>query len=161
VPIDPQFALLLDGPERFGRLGAEAQPMIDALTEAFGEPDADSDWKEEHTCSFVGPLRTVTWADPGLRLVFGDGESDYGSGEHLVTYTTLLPGFPLVSPWRLFGLTQGMFLSDAESLFPDAAVIPGPSLDYVQFDPGSPSYAWVFGSGELRGFWGGTEYCGD
>jgi hypothetical protein len=54
-----------------------------------------------------------------------------------------------------------MFLSDAESLFPDAAVIPGPSLDYVQFDPGSPSYAWVFGSGELRGFWGGTEYCGD
>ncbi len=162
VPIDPQFALLFDGFERFGRLGDDATAVIDALTTAFGDPAADSDWKEDHTCSFEGSLRTVSWSEPGLvRVVFGDGESDYGSGEHLITYNTLLPGFPLISPWRLFGLTQGMFLPDVETLFPDAEVIAGVSLDYVQFDPEMPSYAFVYDSGEIRDFWGGTEYCWD
>jgi hypothetical protein len=132
--------------------------MLVALTEAFGESSADSGWKQEHACSFDGPMRTVTWADPGLRVVFGDGDSDYGSGEHLVTYTTLLGAG---TPWRLFGLTSGANLTQVEDLFPDAEIFPGPSLDYVRFDPELPSYAWVYGSGEIRDFWGGTEFCGD
>jgi len=161
VPVDPQFSLLFDGFEHFGRLGDDANEVVEAFTAAFGEPVADSDWKEEHSCSFDGPLRTVSWSEPGLvRVVFGDGESDYGSGEHLVNYATLLPGFPEQSPWRLFDLAQGVLLSDVESEFPDAEVLSGPSLDYVQFDPGLPSYAFVYDSGEIRSFWGGTEYCG-
>lgn len=156
VPIDPQFSLLFDGFEHFGLLGDPAATVIDAFVQVFGDATADSDWIEEHGCSYEGPMRTMVWIDPGVRVVFVDGDSDYGSGQHLATYTTL---HPAETPWRLFGVTRGMNLADAGTLFPDAQIIPGPNLDYVQFDPETPSYAWVFGSGEIRDFWGGTDYC--
>jgi len=83
LPDDPAYALLLDGLGHFGGLGEPAQPIIDAMLVSFGEPAADSEWIEEHGCVFEGPMRTITWVGPGIRVVFVDGSSDLGEGEHL------------------------------------------------------------------------------
>jgi hypothetical protein len=148
--------LLFDGFEQFGQLGDDAASVIEAFTEAFGEPTADSDWREEHGCAVDGPVRTITWIDPGVRLTFVDAETEFGSGEHLVTYTTLLP---VESSWRLFGVHRGMTTEGIATLFPDAVVLESDGLDSLQFDPEFPSYAWIDSGGEIRDFWGGIDVC--
>jgi hypothetical protein len=153
---------LLDGLQQFGKLGDPAQPIIDAMTEAFGEPVADSDWLEEHGCSFDGLMRTITWLPPGIRVTFVDGTSELGEGEHMSSYTTLQLGFmEPATPWEMFGVSRGTNLSQLGELFPDADLIPGPSLDYIRFDPTVLSYAWVDGSATIVDFWAGIEFCGD
>lgn len=137
-------------------LGDPAEDVITAFTEAFGDPTADSDWREEHGCTIEGRVRTITWIDPGVRLTFADGVTEFGEGEHLVTFTTLLP---VESSWRLFGVHRGMTVTQIESLFPDAVVIEGDGLDSLQFDPEIPSYALIDSGGEIRDFWGGVDYC--
>jgi hypothetical protein len=130
--------------------------VIDLWTETFGEPTADSDWREDHECSIDGRVRTITWIDPGVRFTFADGETEFGSGEHLVTYTTLLP---VETSWRLFGMHRGMNMSQLEVLFPDAELIEGSGLSSLKFDPEIASYAKIDSGGELREFWGGVDYC--
>lgn len=161
LPVNPAFALLLDGLAEFGNLGDPAEPMIAAFLDEFGEPAADSDWIEEHGCAFEGAMRTITWIDPGIRVVFVDGISDLGEGEHFSSYTTLQLGFDAVpTPWTMFGVERGTNLADIGDLFPDAELIPGPGLDYIHFDPTVLSYAWVDGSGAIVDFWAGINFCG-
>lgn len=160
LPDDPAYTLLLDGLGHFGGLGDPAQPIIDAMLESFGEPAADSEWIEEHGCVFEGPMRTITWVGPGIRVVFVDGSSDLGEGEHLSSYTTLQLGFAEpATPWQMFGIRRGINIADLGAMFPDASVIPAPSFDYVQLDPDGLSFARVDGSGAITDFWAGIDYC--
>ena len=161
LPDDPAYALLLDGLGHFGSLGDPAQPIIDAMLESFGEPAADSDWIEEHGCVFDGPMRTITWVGPGIRVVFVDGTSELGDGEHLTSYTTLQLGFgEPATPWQLFGIRRGTKIADLGAMFPDAAAVPGLSFDSAQLDPTGLSFARVDGSGAITDFWSGVDYCG-
>lgn len=158
VPVEPEFVMTLDGFAAFGVLGDEAQDVLDAFAAEFGDPTADSEWITEHGCAFEGPMRTVTWIEPGVRLTFVDGESTLGSGQHLALYSTVLPVDP---PWEMEGVRREMTLEQVQVLFPDAVVLPGPSLDYIQFVPDLGSYAWIDAAGQIREFWAGIEFCGD
>jgi hypothetical protein len=156
--VEPQFLLQLAGFEQFGVLGDSADAVVGAFEEAFGDATADSDWIVEHGCAFEGPMRTVTWIEPGVRLTLVDGDSPHGEGAHLALYSTVLPMDP---PWEMRGIRREMTIESVLEAFPEATVLPGPPLDYIQFVPDVASYAWLDAAGQIREFWAGTEYCSD
>jgi hypothetical protein len=150
--------LLLDGFGFFGVLGDDADTVVGGFTDQFGDATADSGWlgASDHGCTFEGDMRTVTWIEPGVRLTFVDGESDHGTGRHLVHYTTVLPVDP---PWELSGVRREMSLEQVLESFPDAVVVAGSPLQRIQFDPTVESFASIDAAGEVREFFAGTDYC--
>jgi hypothetical protein len=159
VPVDPQYLMSLDGFVEYGALGDDAATVVEALVESHGDPTADSDWLEagEHGCLFEGPMRTVTWIDPGLRLTFVDGESDHGDGPHLAHYSTVLPVDP---PWEMEGVRREMTLEQVRAIFPEAEILADTPLRNIQFDPDVASFASIDAADQIREFWAGTDYCG-
>ena len=157
--MEPQYVLLLDGFDAFGVLGDPAAEVYDAFEEAFGEPTADSLWlpPEAHGCDFLGPMRTVVWIEPGVRLTFVDGETDFGTDRHLAAYSTVLPIDP---PWELEGgLRRGMTVEQIREVFPEAEVIDAEPLDHVRLVPDVASYVSIDAGGGIREFWAGGEFC--
>lgn len=156
-PVDPQFVLFLDGFSEFGLLGDSADAVVGGFDDTFGEPTTDSGWIEDHGCAFVGPMRTVTWIEPGVRLVFVDGETDHGTGPHLAGYSTVLPVDP---PWELAGgIRRGMTWDTVVAVYPTAQLIIGGTLDLIRFEPEMESYASIDAAGEIREFFAGGDYC--
>lgn len=153
---DPQFQLEGQGLAQVGQVGDAAEPMIDAAAAAFGPPASDSGWVTDHDCFFEGGLRTVTWQDPGLRLEFADGDTFVGTGPHLVWFATVGPDD---APWQVAGLTRGTTFGAIFDVFPDAEVLRGPDLDFVQFSPDGLLYGWIGADQTIADFWGGIEFC--
>lgn len=158
APVDPLHVMTLDGFGDLGVLGDAAQDVFDAFEGAFGTPTADSGWlaPEAHGCDFAGPMRTVTWIDPGVRLTFMHGQTAVGAGQHLAHYSTVLPVDP---PWEMDGVRRGMTLDDVRVLFPEAEVVEGPALDSIRFVPTVDSFASIDAAGEIREFWAGPDVC--
>lgn len=155
--VDPQYVLFLDGFSAFGLLGDAADGVFGAFEGAFGPPTADSGWIADHGCSFEGPMRTVTWIEPGVRLAFVEGDSDYGSTRHLAGYSTVLPVDP---PWELAGgIRRGMTLEQVQVVFPEAEIVAGEALQSIRLTIGVDSYVSIDAAGEIREFWAGGDYC--
>jgi hypothetical protein len=97
-------------------LGAAPDAAIAAVTAALGEPSVDTGWEPSFSTYGTCPgeqIRGVEWG--GLVLLFTDGDTTYGSGEHLFSWrVTGAP--PAVSTPT--GLGFGSTASDAEELYP-------------------------------------------
>jgi hypothetical protein len=158
VTVEPDYLMSLEGFVAFGVLGDDAETVIDGFASAFGVPTADSGWLDaaDHGCDFEGPMRTITWIEPGVRLTFVDGESAFGDGPHLAHYSTVLPVDP---PWEMEGIRREMRVDEVIDLFPDAEITDGAPLDSLRFVPDVASYAWIDAADQVREFWGGTDYC--
>ena len=97
-------------------LGAVPDEAIDTVSDALGQPTADSGWEEASTSYGTCPgsrIRGVEWEH--LVLLFTDGETEHGSGEHLFAWrVTGAP--PALGTAR--GLSYQATAADAEELYP-------------------------------------------
>ena len=116
--VEPASALALRG-DGLGvaSFGDEADTVIEAMTAELGEPSKDTGWASEDseygTCS-GGPVRGVQWGE-GLVLLFTDGDTTYGSGEHLTSWRLAGAPPPVATAT---GLGYGATADDAEDLYP-------------------------------------------
>ncbi|MGH9083951.1 MAG: hypothetical protein ACRDYW_00725 [Acidimicrobiales bacterium] len=97
-------------------LGAVPDEAIDTVSAALGEPTADSGWEKASTSYGSCPgerVRGVEWEH--LVLLFTDGDTAYGRGEHLFAWR--VTGAP-----PALGTSQGLgyqaTVADAEELHP-------------------------------------------
>lgn len=98
-------------------LGAVPDDAIDTVSAALGQPTADSGWEEAASTSYGtcpgSRIRGVEWEH--LVLLFTDGATEHGSGEHLFAWrVTGAP--PAVGTAR--GLSYQATAADAEELYP-------------------------------------------
>ena len=97
-------------------LGAPPDEAVDALTEALGAPTRDTGWEpafsEYGTCPGE-QIRGVEWDH--LVLLFTDGETELGEGEHLFAWR-ITGAPPAVGTANGFGF--GATAADAEELYP-------------------------------------------
>ncbi len=109
-----------------------------ALTSTLGEPDEDTGWQPAAGAFGTCPgsrVRVVRWG--GLTVLFTDGASDFGSGEHFFQWRQM-PGAPPVATVR--GLGAGATRTDAEALYDEVTtyedeLVGGPVLE-VQVEGG-------------------------
>jgi hypothetical protein len=137
-PAEAAIALRGDG-LGVAALGAAPDAAIAAVTAAVGDPSVDTGWEPSFSTYGTCPgeqIRGVEWG--GLVLLFTDGDTAYGSGEHLFSWrVTGAP--PAVS--TATGLGFGSTAADAEELHPGqvetvAAEDPFPAFLEVQADGG-------------------------
>ena len=98
-------------------LGAVPDEVIDTVSAALGQPTADSGWEEAASTSYGtcpgSRIRGVEWEH--LVLLFTDGATEHGSGEHLFAWrVTGAP--PALGTAR--GLSYQATAADAEELYP-------------------------------------------
>ena len=97
-------------------LGAAPDAAIAAVSAELGEPSVDTGWEPSFSTYGTCPgeqIRGVEW--DGLVLLFTDGDTAEGTGEHLFTWrVTGAP--PAVS--TAMGLGFGATAADAEDLYP-------------------------------------------
>lgn len=122
VPDDATSALVLRG-DGLGlvALGAAPDAAVAAVTADLGAPTADSGWEPSFSTYGTCPgeqIRGVEWE--GLVLLFTDGETPHGDGEHLFSWrvTGAPPALGTVS-----GLGFGATVADAEELYPGAVEV--------------------------------------
>ncbi len=113
-PATPAIALRGDG---LGvvELGAAPDAAIDAVTAELGEPSVDTGWESSFSSYGTCPgerIRGVEWG--GLVLLFTDGTTDHGSGEHLFTWRVTGAPPPIATAE---GLGYGATAADAEELY--------------------------------------------
>jgi hypothetical protein len=114
-PVGSESALRGDG---LGvvEFGAAPDEAVAAMTAVLGEPTADTGWEPSFSTYGTCPgaqIRGVEWG--GLVLLFTDGDTTYGSGEHLFSWrvTGAPPALSTVG-----GLGFGATAADAEELYP-------------------------------------------
>lgn len=99
-------------------LGADPDAAVAALSEALGEPTVDTGWEASFSRYGTCPgemIRGVEW--DFLVVLFTDGDTSYGSGEHLFSWrVTGSP--PPIATARGFGYQATV--ADAEELYPGA-----------------------------------------
>jgi hypothetical protein len=97
-------------------LGATPDAAVTAVTAELGDPSLDTGWEPSFSTYGTCPgeqIRGVEWG--GLVLLFTNGDTQYGSGEHLFSWrVTGAP--PPVS--TATGLGYGSTAVDAEELYP-------------------------------------------
>lgn len=96
-------------------LGASPEEAIAAVTAELGEPSLDTGWESSTSSYGTCPgerIRGVEWG--GLVLLFTDGATDHGSGEHLFTWRVTGAPPPIATAE---GLGYGATGSDAEELY--------------------------------------------
>ena len=96
-------------------LGASPDAAVGAVSAELGEPSADTGWE---TFSSYGAcpgdqVRGVEWG--GLTLLFTDGTSPHGTGQHLFTWRVSDAPPPVATAK---GLGYGATAADAEELYP-------------------------------------------
>lgn len=120
-------------------LGAAPDAAIASVTAELGEPSVDTGWEPSFSTYGTCPgeqIRGVEWG--GLVLLFTDGDTTYGSGQHLFSWrVTGAP--PPVSTAN--GLGYGSRAADAEELYPGqvetvAAEDPFPAFLEIQAEGG-------------------------
>jgi hypothetical protein len=97
-------------------LGAAPDAAIAAVTEELGDPATDTGWEPAASSYGTCPgeqIRGVEWS--GLVLLFTDGDTAYGSGEHFFTWR-VIGAPPAVATAK--GLGYGATATDAEDLYP-------------------------------------------
>jgi hypothetical protein len=104
-------------------LGADPDVAVAAVTDALGEPTADTGWESSFSEYGTCPgeeVRGVEWNH--LILLFTDGSTAYGNGPHLFTWrVTGAP--PALGTATGFGYRATA--ADAEDLYPgDVEVVP-------------------------------------
>jgi hypothetical protein len=97
-------------------LGAVPDVAVAAITDELGEPSADSGWQPSGSFGACpgDRSRSVEWG--GLALLFTDGSTAYGEGEHLSTWRVNDAPPPVATAK---GLGYGATAADAEDLYPD------------------------------------------
>ena len=99
-------------------LGAVPDVAVAAITAELGEPSADSGWQPSGSSSFGAcpgdRSRSVEWG--GLAVLFTDGRTAHGDGEHLSTWRVNDAPPPVATAK---GLGYGATAADAEALYPD------------------------------------------
>lgn len=114
-PPDPEIELRGDG---LGvvELGAAPDVAITAVTDALGDPTVDTGWEASSSAYGTCPgdrVRGVEWDH--LALLFTDGSTPYGTGEHLFAWR--LTGAP-PALGTAKGLGYQATVADAEELYP-------------------------------------------
>jgi hypothetical protein len=97
--------------------GAAPDAAVAAVTAELGDPATDTGWEPSASTYGTCPgeqIRGVEWS--GLILLFTDGDTAYGSGEHLFTWR-VIGAPPAVGTAK--GLGYGATADDAEDLYPD------------------------------------------
>jgi hypothetical protein len=113
-PDAPAIALRGDG---LGvvELGSNPDDAVAAVTAELGAPTVDTGWESSSSSYGTCPgerIRGVEWG--GLVLLFTDGTTDHGSGEHLFTWRVTSATPPIAT---VEGLGYGATGSDAEELY--------------------------------------------
>jgi len=115
APVADQIALRGDGLGVVD-LGVHPDDAIAAVSAALGDPTVDTGWSSSSGTYGTCPgeqIRGVEWG--GLVLIFTNGDTEQGSGEHLFAWRiTAAP--PALSTAAGFGL--GATSADAEQLYP-------------------------------------------
>lgn len=115
VPAGPAIALRGDGLGVVA-LGATPEAAVAAVSADLGEPTVDTGWEPSFGTYGTCPgeqIRGVEWG--GLALLFTDGATQYGSGQHLFTWR-VSSAPPAVSTAK--GLGYGATAVDADELYP-------------------------------------------
>jgi hypothetical protein len=98
-------------------LGAPPAEAIEAVSAELGEPTVDRGWESTSGSYATCPgerIRVVDWG--GLSLLFTDGETAHGTGEHLFTWQVTGAPPPVATAE---GLGFGATAADAEELYPE------------------------------------------
>jgi hypothetical protein len=143
-------------------LGAEPDAAITAVTAELGEPTLDTGWERSFSTYGTCPgerIRGVEWA--GLALLFTDGDTDQGTGEHLFAWR-ITGAPPALSTVR--GLGFGATATDAAELYPGAveavpAEEPFPAFLTVEAE-GGPITAYLDDTDTITNLEAGTP-CGE
>ncbi len=112
-------------------LGASAEAAVAAVSAALGAPTADLGWQPAFSGYGTCPgtqIRAVEWDH--LVLLFTDGDTAYGSGEHLFTWR-LTGAPPAITTAR--GLGYRATVADAERMYPGAVEVTEPEDPFSGF----------------------------
>jgi hypothetical protein len=112
-------------------LGASPDAAIAAVTAALGAPTLDTGWESSFSAYGTCPgeqIRGVEWDH--LVLLFTDGDTAYGSGEHLFTWR--ITGAP-PALGTAKGLGYQATVADAQELYPDAVEVIEPDDPFPGF----------------------------
>lgn len=132
-PADPAATELVLRGDGLGvvDLGAAPDDAIAAVTAALGDPTFDTGWEPSSSTYGTCPgerIRGVEWDH--LVLLFTDGDTAYGSGEHLFTWR--LTGAP-PALGTAKGLGYRARVADAEELYPDDVEATEPHEPFLGF----------------------------
>jgi hypothetical protein len=142
--------------------GAEPESAIAAVAAELGDPRTDTGWEPSSSAYGTCPgeqIRGVEW--DGLVLLFTDGDTAQGTGEHLFTWrVTGAP--PAVATVK--GLGFGATAADAEELYPGdvetvVAEEPFPAFLEIQAEGGLVR-AYLDGDDSITNLEAGTA-CGE
>lgn len=143
-------------------LGAAPEEALDAVRAVLGEPTADTGWGSSFGPYGTCPgerVRGVEWDH--LVLLFADGETSYGTGEHLFAWriTGAPPALGTAS-----GFGYRATIADAEDLYPGAfEVVPPeePFPGFLQIDAdGGTIIAYLDDEGTVTNLEAGVA-CGE
>lgn len=112
-------------------LGAPPEAAVDAVTAALGDPTADTGWQSSFSAYGTCPgeqIRGVEWDN--LVLLFTDGDTAYGTGEHLFTWR--ITGAP-PALGTAKGLGYKATVADAEELYPGDVEVTEPDDPFPGF----------------------------
>jgi hypothetical protein len=136
-PVAAEIALRGDGLEVVD-LGAGPDDAVEAVTAELGEPTRDTGWEVSSSSYGTCPgeqIRGVEW--DGLVLLFTDGSTEQGTGQHLFAWrVTGAP--PALSTVK--GLGYGATATDAEELYPG-------EVELVPAEEPFPAYLTVAAEG--------------
>lgn len=121
-------------------LGATPEEAVMAVTAALGAPTADTGWQSSFSSYGTCPgehIRGVEWDH--LVLLFTDGDTAFGSGEHLFTWR--ITGAP-PALGTAKGLGYKATVADAEELYPGDVEVtepddPFPGFAQIRVDGGT------------------------
>lgn len=112
-------------------LGATPEEAMTAVTAALGAPTADTGWESSSSSHGTCPgeqIRGVEWDH--LVLLFTDGDTAFGSGEHLFTWR--ITGAP-PALGTAKGLGYKATVADAEELYPGDVEVTEPDEPFPGF----------------------------
>jgi hypothetical protein len=112
-------------------LGADPAAAVAAVTAALGEPTLDTGWESSSSSYGTCPgqqIRGVEWEH--LVLLFTDGDTAYGTGEHLFTWR-ITGAPPALGTAR--GLGYQATVADAEELYPGDVEVTEPDEPFPGF----------------------------
>lgn len=143
-------------------LGAAPDDAVEAVSAELGSPSLDTGWQPSFSTYGTCPgeeIRAVEWE--GLVLLFTDGRTSYGSGEHLFTWriTGAPPALATAS-----GLGWGASTADARDLYPgEVEEVPAedPFPGFLRIDAeGGSITAYVDDAGTITNLEAGAP-CGE
>ncbi|MEX2292823.1 MAG: hypothetical protein WD691_03465 [Acidimicrobiales bacterium] len=112
-------------------LGASTDAAVAAVSAALGVPTVDTGWEPAFSAYGTCPgerIRGVGWDH--LVLLFTDGDTSYGSGEHLFTWR-VTGALPAVTTAQ--GLGFRSTVADAERLYPGDVEVTEPEEPFSGF----------------------------